>query len=142
MAHAGTLTKADLINHLVAELHIAKKDACLLVNTFLGSMVSELRAGGGVELRGFGSFKLRSRAGRVGRNPKTGEPVNLPPKRVVYFKLGKDLRNRLIEPIKATGQPATGDAGADAHPTRVAAEWLAQQNIQGDLGSIPGADKN
>jgi len=97
MEPQDTLTKADLASHLIEELSLPKKDADLLVNGFLGSIVKSLRDGEGVELRGFGSFRLRSRMARTGRNPRNGEPVVVPPKRVVYFKLGKDLRIRLIE---------------------------------------------
>ncbi len=92
-----TLTKADLAKHLMDRLELGKKDADLLVNTFLDSVIAALKTGEGVELRGFGSFRLRDRRGRVGRNPRSGESIEVPPKRVVYFKLGKELRNKLIE---------------------------------------------
>jgi integration host factor subunit beta len=92
-----TLTKADLAKHLMDRLELGKKDADLLVNTFLESVIAALKTGEGVELRGFGSFRLRDRRGRVGRNPRSGESIEVPPKRVVYFKLGKELRNKLIE---------------------------------------------
>jgi integration host factor subunit beta len=83
-----TLTKADLSKHLIENLEMAKKDADTLVNSFLDSMV---------ELRGFGSFRLRDRKARQGRNPRSGQSIHVPPKRVVYFKLGKELRSRLID---------------------------------------------
>ncbi len=92
-----TLTKADLAQHLMDRLQLGKKDADLLVNTFLESVVQSLRVGEGVELRGFGSFRLRDRKARQGRNPRSGENIQVPPKRVVYFKLGKELRSKLIE---------------------------------------------
>ena len=92
-----TLTKADLSKHLMERLDIGKKDADLVVNAFLESMVSALRAGDGVELRGFGSFRLRNRKARIGRNPRSGASIKVPPKRVVYFKLGKELRSKLID---------------------------------------------
>lgn len=60
-------------------------------------MVSALRAGDGVELRGFGSFRLRNRKARIGRNPRSGASIKVPSKRVVYFKLGKELRSKLID---------------------------------------------
>ena len=91
-----TLTKGDLSKHLMADLELPKKDADILVNAFLKCLVDSLHKGEGIELRGFGSFRLRSRKARTGRNPKNGEPVVVPPKRVVYFKLGKGLRSRLI----------------------------------------------
>jgi integration host factor subunit beta len=92
-----TLTKADLSRHLMEQLDLGKKDADLLVATFLESIIESLRAGEGVELRGFGSFRLRDRLARLGRNPRSGESIMVPPKRVVYFKLGKELRNSLID---------------------------------------------
>ena len=92
-----TLTKADLSKHLTENLEFPKKDADLLVNTFLQSIVDSLHRGEGVELRGFGSFRLRDRKARQGRNPRSGESIEVPPKRVVYFKLGKELRSKLIE---------------------------------------------
>ncbi len=97
MTAMETLTKADLAQHLMDRLQLGKKDADLLVNTFLESVVASLRAGEGVELRGFGSFRLRDRKARQGRNPRSGENIQVPPKRVVYFKLGKELRSKLIE---------------------------------------------
>jgi integration host factor subunit beta len=67
------------------------------VNTFLDSIIESLKTGEGVELRGFGSFRLRDRRARQGRNPRSGESIQVPPKRVVYFKLGKELRSKLID---------------------------------------------
>lgn len=92
-----TLTKADLSRYLMERLELGKKDADLLVNTFLDSIIESLKTGEGVELRGFGSFRLRDRRARQGRNPRSGESIQVPPKRVVYFKLGKELRSKLID---------------------------------------------
>ncbi len=92
-----TLTKADLSRHLMEHLEFGKADTDLLVRTFLASIIASLRAGEGVELRGFGSFRLRDRRARQGRNPRSGENIQVAPKRVVYFKLGKELRTKLIE---------------------------------------------
>lgn len=92
-----TLTKADLSRYLMERLELGKKDADLLVNTFLESIIEALKTGEGVELRGFGSFRLRDRRARQGRNPRSGESIQVPPKRVVYFKLGKELRSKLID---------------------------------------------
>lgn len=97
MTAMETLTKADLAQHIMDRLQLGKKDADLLVNTFLEAVVASLRVGEGVELRGFGSFRLRDRKARQGRNPRSGENIQVPPKRVVYFKLGKELRSKLIE---------------------------------------------
>ena len=92
-----TLTKADLSHHLMKRLEIGKREADLLVNTFLESIIESLSTGEGIELRGFGSFRLRDRKARSGRNPRSGARVEIPPKGVVYFKLGKELRSKLID---------------------------------------------
>lgn len=97
METTATLTKSDLAHHLMERLELGKKDADLLVNTFLESIISSLKAGEGVELRGFGSFRLRDRRARQGRNPRSGESIPVPAKRVAYFKLGKELRSNLID---------------------------------------------
>jgi integration host factor subunit beta len=97
MGTARTLTKADLSRHLMDRLELTKKDADLLVSTFFNSIASALGSGEGVEMRGFGSFRLRSRKPRAGRNPRNGESVQVPSKRVAYFKLGKELRARLVD---------------------------------------------
>ena len=86
------MTKADLIEEVSAVSRLSKKSSELVVNTFFDSIVESLRRSEKIELRGFGSFKLRQRRARVGRNPKTGESVDVPAKVVPYFKPGKDLR--------------------------------------------------
>ncbi len=86
------MTKADLINVLIQEMGMSKKNAEVVVNTFLGSMIESLRNGKGIELRGFGSFRIRERKPRIGRNPQTGEKVKVPAKKIVYFKPGKELK--------------------------------------------------
>ena len=86
------MTKADLIEEVSAVSRLSKKSSEVVVNTFFASIVGSLRRQEKVELRGFGSFKLRYRRARVGRNPKTGARVEVPAKVVPYFKPGKDLR--------------------------------------------------
>lgn len=92
-----TVTKADLAKYLMDKLPIGKEEAEILLNAFLQTIVESLKRGDGVELRGFGSFRLRDRKARQGRNPRSGETIQVPPKRVVYFKLGKELRSKLID---------------------------------------------
>ncbi len=86
------MTKADLIDEVARNSDLSKKDAEVIVQAVLDSIVESLKDGGKVELRGFGSFRLRERASRQGRNPKTGEKVFVPAKKVPYFKPGKDLK--------------------------------------------------
>ena len=86
------MTKAELVDEVSRNSDLNKKYAEVIVQTVLDSIVDSLRGGEKVELRGFGSFRLRSRASRQGRNPKTGEKVFVPAKRVPYFKPGKELK--------------------------------------------------
>jgi len=86
------MTKAERVDEVSKNSDLNKKDAEVIVQTVLDSIVDSLKAGEKVELRGFGSFRLRNRASRQGRNPKTGEKVFVPAKRVPYFKPGKELK--------------------------------------------------
>jgi integration host factor subunit beta len=86
------MTKADLVERVAVEADMTKKDAEQLVEIVLDSIIDTLNAGDKIELRGFGSFRVRERNSRKGRNPKTGEAVDIPAKRVAYFKPGKDLK--------------------------------------------------
>ena len=90
------MIRSDLIARL-AELHpqLLAKDAELAVKVILDSLSSTLSSGGRVEIRGFGSFSLNYRPPRTGRNPKTGEKVNVAAKYVPHFKAGKDLKERV-----------------------------------------------
>jgi integration host factor subunit beta len=89
------MTKADLVEHVAEEAGLSKSEAEAVVNTVLDSIVQALGGGDKVELRGFGSFRLRTRRARQGRNPKTGTTVQVPGKAVPYFKPGKELREML-----------------------------------------------
>ena len=86
------MTKADLVDDVASAAELTKKDAERLVEIVFESIIESLNEGGKIELRGFGSFRVRERGARRGRNPKTGEPVNNPAKRVPYFKAGKELK--------------------------------------------------
>lgn len=87
------MTKADLVEIVAREADMTKKDVEQLVEIIFDSIVNTLNQGEKIELRGFGSFRVRERNARKGRNPKTGEPVEIPAKRVAYFKPGKDLKD-------------------------------------------------
>ncbi len=89
------MTKAELIDKVAESASISRAEAEVVVKTVLDSIVEALHAGDKVELRGFGSFRLRARRARIGRNPKTGERVEVPAKSVPYFKPGKELREML-----------------------------------------------
>lgn len=90
------MIKSELIDKLAAENpHLTQKDVEKIVGVILDTMTEALSEEGRVELRGFGAFSVRSRPARVGRNPRTGETVNVPAKSVPFFKSGKELRERL-----------------------------------------------
>lgn len=90
------MTKSELITALSEQLkHLEQADVELAVKQVLEQMAGALAEGGRIEIRGFGSFSLHYRPPRVGRNPKTGEPVALPGKYVPHFKPGKELRERV-----------------------------------------------
>lgn len=90
------MTKSELIESLARQqTQLAFKDVELAVKTVLEHMAHALSTGERIEIRGFGSFSLHYRPPRVGRNPKSGEPVSLPAKFVPHFKPGKQLRERV-----------------------------------------------
>ena len=107
------MTKAELVEEVARAAELNKRDAEVIVETVFDSIIGALHKGDKVELRGFGSFRTRERGPRRGRNPKTGEPVDVPAKRVPYFKPGKELKEYFTEkpgaPEAATA-PAPGPA--------------------------------
>lgn len=86
------MTKAELVEKVSAQINLTKKQTEVVVNTVFQSITESLAEGKKVELRGFGSFRVRSRNARIGRNPKSGDRVDVPAKRVPFFKAGKELR--------------------------------------------------
>ncbi len=90
------MTKSELIDRLAQQqTHLSHKDVELAVKLLLERVSQALTDEERIEIRGFGSFSLHKRPARVGRNPKTGEPVNIPAKYVPHFKPGKELRERV-----------------------------------------------
>ena len=87
-----TMTKADLVDEVAKLSNLTKKETELIVNTVFDSITAALARAEKVELRGFGSFRVRRRNSRRGRNPKTGSTVSVPEKRVPFFKVGKRLK--------------------------------------------------
>jgi integration host factor subunit beta len=86
------MTKAELVEKVAEKIQLTKKQTETIVNILLNSITEALSEGDKVELRGFGSFRIRKRNPREGRNPKTGDTVQIPAKRVPFFKAGKELR--------------------------------------------------
>ncbi|MCY3928796.1 MAG: integration host factor subunit beta [Acidobacteria bacterium] len=89
------MTKAHLVEEVARSTDLTKKDAEVIVSTVLESIVDSLKDGDKIELRGFGSFRIRERGSRIGRNPKTGARVDVPSKKIPYFKPGKELKELL-----------------------------------------------
>jgi integration host factor subunit beta len=93
----GSVTKSDLIETVAQKLHLPKGKAELIVNCVFDSMEDSLRKGERIEIRGFGSFEIRHYKAYEGRNPRTGDPVGVQPKRLPFFKVGKELKERVNE---------------------------------------------
>ena len=105
----GSMTKAALVEEVARVADLTKKHSEVIVETVFRSIIDALHRGEKIELRGFGSFRLRRREPRKGRNPKTGDRVEVPSKRVPYFKPGKELKeliNRDTESNPAVSTPA------------------------------------
>ncbi len=103
------MTKAALVEEVSRTTRLARREAEKVVDTVFAAIVESLKDGQKVELRGFGSFRLRRRRSRRGRNPRTGAAVEVPPKTVPYFKPGKELRSLINE-----GLETSADASASA----------------------------
>jgi integration host factor subunit beta len=115
------MTKAELVEEVARAAELNKRDAEVIVETVFDSIIGALHKGEKVELRGFGSFRTRERGPRRGRNPKTGEPVDVPAKRVPYFKPGKELKEYFTDSPEAEGDEAGADEAAAAEPATEAA---------------------
>jgi integration host factor subunit beta len=99
------MTKADLIDEVSRVAELTRKDSEIIVESIFDSVVRSLRAGDKIEIRGFGSFRTRQRKARVGRNPKTGDRVEVPPKKIPYFKPSKELKDLVNQAIAAAMVP-------------------------------------
>src|SRR2546427_6738041 len=93
MTKQPTLTKADLIEEVLKVTELPRKESETIVETIFDSIIEAIQKGEKIEIRGFGSFRTRQRRGRVGRNPKTGEKVEVPAKRIPFFKPSKELKD-------------------------------------------------
>jgi integration host factor subunit beta len=118
------MTKADLIDIVAERTKLPRGRAELLVGQMFDCMVDALQKGEGIEIRGFGSFSIRSYREYQGRNPRTGEAVHVKPKRLAFFKVGKELRDRVNAsrgggssngaPSASSGSTPTGGPGPSA----------------------------
>lgn len=109
----NAVTKSELIERVAQETGLTKGRAEMVINAIFDSMVEALVGNDGIEIRGFGSFTVRQYKAYEGRNPRTGEPVHVAPKRLPFFKVGKELRERVngTRPATETAKPAVAGQG-------------------------------
>ncbi len=94
------MTKADIVNQIAESTGLTKTDTAAVVEQFLRSVISALQQGDHIEIRGFGTFKVVTRASRTGRNPKTGDVVKIPKRPVPVFKPSRELRSGVDDRLK------------------------------------------
>jgi integration host factor subunit beta len=109
------MTKAELVEEVARVSELTKKHSEVIVNTVFDSIIEALRKDEKIELRGFGSFRIRQRRSRQGRNPKTGDKVDVPAKRIPYFKPGKELKE-LINTAGDGSEAAVSSLSPGAEP--------------------------
>ena len=111
---SGNMTKAELIDEVSRVVEMTRKDSEVIVEAIFDSVVRALHSGDKIEIRGFGSFRTRRRQPRVGRNPKTGARVEVPAKRIPYFKPSKELKDLVNHDVNHDANPDHGVPGS--HP--------------------------
>lgn len=121
------MTKAELVEEVARAAELNKRDAEVIVETVFDSIISTLHKGEKVELRGFGSFRTRERGPRRGRNPKTGQPVDVPAKRVPYFKPGKELKEYFTEGDEPGAEESSADSDAELEADESALDASSHQ---------------
>jgi integration host factor subunit beta len=107
------MTKADLVDQVTAIGDLTRRDGEVIVDTLFDAVIGALKSGDKIEIRGFGSFRTRQRNARTGRNPKTGAKVDVPAKRVPFFKPSKELRDSVNPNGAASAKAASKKAGTD-----------------------------
>ena len=115
MTKQTTLTKADLIEEILRVTELPRKESETIIETIFESIIESLQKGDKIEIRGFGSFRTRQRRGRIGRNPKTGAKVEVPPKKIPFFKPSKELKdfvNSSAAPADSASVPAPASGEA------------------------------
>ncbi|MFQ5876132.1 MAG: integration host factor subunit beta [Acidobacteriota bacterium] len=110
------MTKAELVEEVARVSELTKKHSEIIVNTVFDSIVSALRNDEKIELRGFGSFRIRQRRSRQGRNPKTGDKVDVPAKRIPYFKPGKELKELINSSAPASARAGSAASTSGSEP--------------------------
>jgi integration host factor subunit beta len=107
MTKQPTLTKADLIEEVLRVTELPRRESETIVETIFESIIGALQKGEKIEIRGFGSFRTRQRKPRVGRNPKTGDRVEVPAKKIPFFKPSKELKDLVNNSATTPGAPAS-----------------------------------
>jgi integration host factor subunit beta len=108
------MTKADLVDKVTAIGDLTRRDGEVIVDTLFEAVIGALKSGDKIEIRGFGSFRTRQRNARTGRNPKTGAKVDVPAKRVPFFKPSKELRDSVNPDGAAKAKSAAKKAHTDS----------------------------
>ena len=135
--NTGSMTKAELVEEVSRVSDLTKKHSEVIVDTVFKSIIDALHRGEKIELRGFGSFRLRRREPRKGRNPKTGDKVDVPPKKVPYFKPGKELKELINREPEARAGAAGQRRGGGRHRHRRRLSTLDQWTDCGAPGGSP-----
>ena len=89
------MNKSELIDAMSEELNLPLREASSIMNTIMDTMTNALASGDSIEIRGFGSFVIKEYEAYYGRNPKTGDKIKVPPKKLPFFKVGKELKERV-----------------------------------------------
>jgi integration host factor subunit beta len=105
------MTKADLVEEVIRATELPRKESETIVETIFENIIQALQKNEKIEIRGFGSFRTRERRGRVGRNPKTGVKVEVPAKRIPYFKPSKELKE-YVNSVTPSAQPSPEHSAA------------------------------
>jgi integration host factor subunit beta len=106
-----TVTKAELVEEVIRVTELPRKESEAVVETIFESIIAALQADDKIEIRGFGSFRTRQRRGRQGRNPKTGAKVDVPAKKIPFFKPSKELKDFVNHPRPAGAAAASREPG-------------------------------
>jgi integration host factor subunit beta len=134
------MTKSDLIDVLCETEKMPKGRAELLINAIFDCMEGSLRRGERIEIRGFGSFEIRTYRAYEGRNPRTGAAVNVKPKRLPFFKVGKELKERVNAAAeKAENDRAARDGAKATNGQHPAAPAMHKDDADNAAGSSDGS---
>ncbi len=106
------MTKADIVDQIASAIGLTKVETEAVVDGFLSTVIKAMREGKNIEIRGFGTFKVKKRKGKMARNPRTGEQVMVPDHHVPVFKVSKDVKKLVDENLKKMGKDGADDSEA------------------------------